>query len=103
MLRKVKFYKHTFLSALSFNVFSFTLLHNYTNDNIYYVLYSYHNVRQLIQYTVCVSKCLYVFFFVDPLCENERVLNHQQTYRVDQKPSSYCIINKSYLKKCPRS
>jgi len=36
MLRKVKFYKHVFLSANSVcsNVFSFTLPHNYASDNM---------------------------------------------------------------------
>ena len=44
MLRKVKFYKHLFLSANSVlhNVFNFVLVHNYSGDDMHDATNSFH-------------------------------------------------------------
>jgi len=72
MLQKVRFYKHMFLSANSYtsvmcNMFSFTLLHNYTSDNVLHTVF----IPQCLAFDVvyCLFNNCFFSLCCSALCE----------------------------------
>ena len=74
MLRKVKFYKHLFLSANSmlYNVLNFAMVHNYSGDDMLLTVFMpqclavdlvYHLFQDNVAYiTVCMFISLFRFY-----------------------------------------
>jgi len=77
MLRKVKFYKHLCLSSNSilYNLLYFTLIHNYTSDNMLRSVFMPQCSAVDLVYRVytCLMYCcffeLFFFSFYAPFCE----------------------------------